>query len=325
MPPCSRAADSMPTSSSGCSAMAAPPPSERSRGDRMTDGKPLAGKVALVTGGGRGLGRAFAETLAGLGCPIGLHGLREHGPAEFGEGTTLSDTARQIGERCGVEAMPVLGDLTRMADVERVVATVEARLGPVDILLHNAGGDIAAAGGKPDPNDAATIKEADIRAVLERNLLSTIFVCQRVAASMMTRRSGRIVTLSSVAAFKGRRDGAIYATSKAGVVHYTRCLADQLRPFNVTVNSIARGIRGPDASSAAALSPPSAWSKAARSTVSRWSTRWRAWSRSSPGRWAISSPARGCASMAACNAGRDERGQPCYTRGLMASAIDKKR
>src|SRR5260221_1124142 len=239
MPPCSRAADSMPTSSSGCSAMAAPPPSERSRGDRMTDGKLLEGKVGLVTGGGRGLGRAFAETLAGLGCPIGLHGLREHGPAEFGEGTTLSDTARQIGERCGVEAMPVLGDLTRMADVERVVATVEARLGPVDILVHNAGGDIAAAGGKPDPNDAVMIKEADIRAVLERNLLSTIFVCQRVAASMMTRRSGRIVTLSSVAAFKGRRDGAIYATSKAGVVHSTRCLADQLRPCNVTCNSVA--------------------------------------------------------------------------------------
>src|SRR5260221_5199017 len=241
MPPCSRAADSMPTSSSGCSAMAAPPPSERSRGDRMTDGKLLAGKVALVTGGGRGRGRAFAETLAGLGCPIGVPGLREHGPAEFGEGTTLSDTARQIGESCGVEAMPVLGDLTRMADVERVVATVEARLGPVDILVHNAGGDIAAAGGKPDPNDAVMIKEADIRAVLERNLLSTIFVCQRVAASMMTRRSGRIVTLSSVAAFKGRRDGAIYATSKAGVVHYTRCLADQLRSYNVTVNSIAPG------------------------------------------------------------------------------------
>ncbi len=207
----------------------------------MTDGKLLAGKVALVTGGGRGLGRAFAETLAGLGCRVGLHGLREHGPAEFGEGTTLSDTARQIGERCGVATMPVLGDLTRMADVERVVATVEARLGPVDILVHNAGGDIAAAGGKPDPNDAVMIKEADIRAVLERNLLSTIFVCQRVAASMMTRRSGRIVTLSSVAAFKGRRDGAIYATTKAGVVHYTRCLADQLRPFNVTVNSIAPG------------------------------------------------------------------------------------
>jgi len=124
-------------------------------------------------------------------------------------------------------------------DVERVIETVMGTLGPIDVLVHNAGGDIAAAGGKPDPNDAVMIKEVDVRAVLDRNLLSTIFVCQRVAPSMMARRSGRIVTLSSVAAFKGRRDSAIYATSKAGVVHYTRCLADQLRPFNVTVNTIA--------------------------------------------------------------------------------------
>src|SRR5712672_4208882 len=207
----------------------------------MTDGKILAGKVALVTGGGRGLGRAFAETLAGLGCRVGLHGLREHGPAEFGEGTTLSDTARQIGERCGVEAMPVLGDLTRVADVERVVATVEARLGPVDILVHNAGGDIAAAGGKPDPNDAATIKEADVRAVLDRNLLSTILTCQAVARGMMERRRGRIVTIGSVAAFKGRTNSSIYAVAKAGVTHYTRCLADQLRPYDIAVNCIAPG------------------------------------------------------------------------------------
>ena len=207
----------------------------------MAEEKMLAGKVALVTGGGRGLGRAFAERLAGLGCKIGLHGMREHGPAEYGEGTTLSDTAREIGRRFAVTATPVLGDLTRMDDVERVIETVTGTLGPIDVLVHNAGGDIAAAGGKPDPNDAVMIKEVDVRAVLDRNLLSTIFVCQRVAPSMMARRSGRIVTLSSVAAFKGRRDSAIYATSKAGVVHYTRCLADQLRPFNVTVNTIAPG------------------------------------------------------------------------------------
>ena len=74
------------------------------------------------------------------------------------------------------------------------------------------------------------IKEADVRAVLERNLLSTILVCQQVARGMMARRRGRILTISSIAAFKGREHGAIYATAKAGVVHYTRCLADQLRP-----------------------------------------------------------------------------------------------
>jgi 3-oxoacyl-[acyl-carrier protein] reductase len=85
------------------------------------------------------------------------------------------------------------------------------------------------------------IAEADVRAVLERNLLSTILVCQQVARGMMAHRRGRILTISSIAAFSGRRDGAIYATAKAGVVHYTRCLADQLRPYEITVNSLAPG------------------------------------------------------------------------------------
>jgi 3-oxoacyl-[acyl-carrier protein] reductase len=201
----------------------------------------LAGQIALVTGAGRGLGRAFAERLAGLGADIGVHGMREEGPAEYGEGTTLSATAAAIAETHGVRTCKVLGDLTDGAQVADVVRRVEAGLGPVDLLVHNAGGDIAAAGGRPDPNDTVMIKEADVRAVLERNLLSTILVCQQVARSMMTRRRGRILTISSIAAFKGREHGAIYATAKAGVVHYTRCLADQLRPYEITVNSLAPG------------------------------------------------------------------------------------
>jgi len=201
----------------------------------------LEGKIALVTGAGRGLGRAFAERLAALGCAVGVHGMREQGPAEYGEGTTLTETAREIGTRFGVRAKSVLGDLTKEADVERVAAAVTAELGPIDILVHNAGGDIAAAGGKPNPNDAVTIKTDDVRAVLDRNLLSTIFICRAVARGMMERRSGRIVTISSIAAFRGYVTSAIYATSKAAVVEYTRCLALELREYNINVNSLAPG------------------------------------------------------------------------------------
>src|SRR5258708_11082994 len=201
----------------------------------------LEGQTALVTGAGRGLGRAFAERLAALGCAVGIHGMREQGPAEYGEGTTLPATARRVAEQFGVKTIRVLGDLTKQADAERVTASVTAELGPIDILVHNAGGDIAAAGGKPNPNDAVAIKEEDIRSVLDRNLLSTILICREVARRMMERRTGRIVTISSIAAFKGFANQAIYSTAKAAVIEYTRCLAMQLREFNINVNSLAPG------------------------------------------------------------------------------------
>ncbi len=203
--------------------------------------KALAGRVALVTGAGRGLGRAFAERLASMGCAIVVHGMRENGPAEYGEGTTLTDTARQIGEQFGVRTTRVLGDLTIGSEVERVVQMATAERGPIDVLVHNAGGDIAAAGGKPNPNDAVMIKEIDVKAVLDRNLLSTILVCQHAARGMMERKRGRIITISSIAAFKGNENSSIYSTAKAAVVEYTRCLAAELRPYNIAVNSIAPG------------------------------------------------------------------------------------
>lgn len=204
-------------------------------------GRMLEGKVALVTGAGRGLGRGFAEHLASLGCSVGVHGMRENGPAEYGEGTTLTQTAADIAAKYSTKTVRVLGDLTKVEDVQRVVAEVCEQLGPIDILVHNAGGDIAAAGGKPNPNDCVGIKLEDVRAVIDRNLLSTILVCQETAKIMMPRKTGRILTLSSISAFKGIPNSSIYATAKAGVVEYTRCLAEQLRSFNINVNTLAPG------------------------------------------------------------------------------------
>lgn len=201
----------------------------------------LSGKVALVTGAGRGIGRAIADHLASRGCSIAVHGMRETGPAEYGEGSTLTETAREISVRHNVRTIRLLADLTDPLQVRELVDRTEQELGHVDILVHNAGGDIAAAGGKPDPNDCVHIRPEDVQSVVERNVIATIYTCQAVAASMMRRKSGRIITISSTAAFIGRPHSAIYACAKAAVVHYTRCLATQLRPFCVTVNSIAPG------------------------------------------------------------------------------------
>ncbi len=201
----------------------------------------LEGQVALVTGAGRGLGRAFAERLAALGCNIGVHGMREAGPSEYGEGTTLTETAAEIAKEFGVKTIRVLGDLTNGEQVARVVATVTKELGPIDVLVHSAGGDIGAAGGKPNPNDTVMISEADIRCVMDRNVLSTILTCQHVARGMMERKSGRIITIGSISAFFGHENSAIYGTAKAAATEYTRCLAAQLRPYNITANVLAPG------------------------------------------------------------------------------------
>src|ERR1700750_2276817 len=94
------------------------------------EAKTLAGKVALVTGAGRGLGRAFAERLARLGADVAIHGMRENCPAEYGEGTTLTAVAGAVATTHGVRTIRVLGDLTKGADIDWVVETTEQKLGP---------------------------------------------------------------------------------------------------------------------------------------------------------------------------------------------------
>ena len=108
--------------------------------------------------------------------------------------------------------------------------------------MHNAGGNIRAggAGGHPDPDDAIDISIEDVEAVLGSNLMSTILVCKTVAVGMRERKSGKIVNISSTAGHEtsGR---PLYSTAKAGVNHYTKMLAQQLRPYNITCNALSPG------------------------------------------------------------------------------------
>jgi 3-oxoacyl-[acyl-carrier protein] reductase len=131
--------------------------------------------------------------------------------------------------------------------VKRIAGEIRARFGQIDILVACAGGDIGARGiatpsaGKPDPNDAVFVSTEDVQAVLGRNLFSTIYTCREVAPEMIERKSGKIVTVASVAALSGHQNEAIYATAKAGIVEYTRCLAAQLRPYGINANVVAPG------------------------------------------------------------------------------------
>jgi 3-oxoacyl-[acyl-carrier protein] reductase len=207
----------------------------------------LTGKVAWVTGSSRGLGRVAADHLASLGARVVVHGTTPTSTRAFDEADSLDGVARTIAAEYQTDVLAVHGDLADPASVERIVGEIHGRFGPIDVLVACAGGDIGAAGtgaanaGKPDPNDAVFISLEDIRSVLDRNLMSCILTCRAVAPEMMQRREGRIVTISSVDGLYGKSDGSIYATAKAAVIHYSRCLAVQLRPFNVPVNVIAPG------------------------------------------------------------------------------------
>jgi 3-oxoacyl-[acyl-carrier protein] reductase len=213
----------------------------------MTDHRPLAGQVAWVTGSSRGLGRVMATRLGRLGAAVVVHGTTPTSARAFGEGESLEQVAREVAAATGGEVLAIAADLTDPARVTAAVADIRARFGRIDILVNNAGGDIGPAGatgprgGKPERNDCVFIALEDVRAILDRNLLSCILVCRAVAPEMIERRSGRIVNIGSVAGLHGRADSAMYAVAKAAVHEYTRCLAVQLRPYNVPVNCIAPG------------------------------------------------------------------------------------
>src|SRR5262249_16299913 len=200
----------------------------------MSIEKSLAGQVAWVTGSSRGLGRVIATELCRLGAAVAVHGTQFDSPRSFGEGEAMEQVARDLAADAGGQPMPVWGDVRDETEVRRMAGEIRARWKHIDILVANAGGDIGAGGtgvgrgGRPSPDDSIGIPLADIRAVLDRNLLSCILCCREVAPEMMARQSGRIITIGSIAGCFGRDEGVIYAVAKAGMHEYTRCLAVQL-------------------------------------------------------------------------------------------------
>jgi NAD(P)-dependent dehydrogenase (short-subunit alcohol dehydrogenase family) len=213
----------------------------------MVNAREFVARTAFVTGSSRGIGRAIAARLATLGASVAVHGTTATSAQAFGEAESLEAVARSIGAETGSTVVPVYGNLADPAVAADVVRTVRTALGRIDILVNCAGGDIGAAGtaapmgGRPSRNDALLISLEDLHAVLSRNLMTCLFVCREVAPEMVTRKSGRIINIGSLAGMAGVELGAIYATAKAAVHEYTRCLAMQLRQHNVTVNAIAPG------------------------------------------------------------------------------------
>lgn len=213
----------------------------------MADEQPLRNQTAWVTGSSRGIGRVIAEELCRLGAQVVVHGTRPDSPKTFNEGESLEQVANDIAAKYDGDAMPTWGDLTLESEVQRVAGEVRDKWKQIDLLVCCAGGDIGAAGtgvgrgGRPEDDDCLNIALDDMRSVLDRNLMTAILCCREVAPEMMQRKSGRIVTIGSIAGLYGRPTGSIYAVAKAAVHEYTRCLAAQMRPYNVPVNCVAPG------------------------------------------------------------------------------------
>jgi len=207
----------------------------------------LSKQVAWVTGSSRGIGRVIASHLASLGATVAIHGTTPTSTRAFNEAESLKAVAEQIASDYGVNVLPVHGDLSDEIVVKRVAEEIRGHFAKIDILVNCAGGDIGAhgtggpMGGKPPQNDAVFISYEDLRAVLDRNLMTCILVCRQVVPEMMERKKGRIVNIGSIAGLQGIEKSAIYATAKAAVHEYSRCLASMLRPYNITVNVVAPG------------------------------------------------------------------------------------
>jgi NAD(P)-dependent dehydrogenase (short-subunit alcohol dehydrogenase family) len=203
-------------------------------------GRPLEGRIAFVTGSSRGLGRTIAEALMRRGADVVLHDISEDAPAQFGEFESVSALATAL-TRNAQRAVAVTGDISDKTSVDRMVAEAREKLGPVSVLVNCAGGDIGAYGTKPDPNTPTKFDLADIHAVLNRNLIGTMLMCQALAPDMAERQQGSIINIGSVSGHSGIGTEVGYACAKAAVLHYTRCLAFEMRPNGVRVNAVSPG------------------------------------------------------------------------------------
>ena len=199
------------------------------------------GAVALVTGSGRGLGRMIAETLLKGGAAVALHDINEEAPAAFGESPSLTALAKELSDRGGAKVVSVTGDITKPDEVTALVKKIEATLGPISILVNCAGGDIAAKGGKPNPNDALGISLEDAHAVMDRNFFGTMMMCRAVVPGMVARKKGAVVNFGSLNGHVGVSPEVVYGCAKAAIIHYTRCLAMEMRPHGVRVNAVSPG------------------------------------------------------------------------------------
>ena len=184
----------------------------------------LTDKVALVTGSSRGIGAAIAKLFAQEGAKVVVHGR---------DAEALS-TIRTDIERAGGRAIQVVADVTKFADIEAMRRQIEKELGPIDILVANAGGSFT----MPGPIEQTS--EEGWHASVDGNLTATFLTIKSILPGMKERKAGNIVTMSSAAGRRPHTQSPIpYSVAKAGIELMTQDVATQAGPFNIRANCIA--------------------------------------------------------------------------------------
>lgn len=195
-------------------------------------------KVAIVTGAGRGIGRAIALRLAGQGARVVVAARNLNGP-RYGEeltAATVPDEVRALGR----ESIGFEGDLCSRDVAKALIQRTLEAFGRIDILVNNAGGALSPI----ERSRASEVPDEDIDYMLKLNLLSTIYCCQEALPSMRARKAGAIVNVSSRAGLDpAQRQGRLtaYGIAKTGVIQYTRFLAQDVGPDNIRINCVAPG------------------------------------------------------------------------------------
>jgi NAD(P)-dependent dehydrogenase (short-subunit alcohol dehydrogenase family) len=185
----------------------------------------VAGQVAFVTGASSGIGRRFAEVLAASGAKVALAARRED---------RLAELAREIGERGGGQSVPFACDVTRQDSIAAAILAAEARLGPLSILVNNAGVVVS----KP----LFEHTEEDWDYVVDTNLKGAWLMAREFAHHLVEqKRPGRIINISSVLASRTIGRVPAYCAAKAGLTHLTQVLAMELARYGILVNALAPG------------------------------------------------------------------------------------
>ena len=190
----------------------------------MTDGKPLAGRVVIITGGTRGIGLASARLLAEDGASVVVSG-RDAG--------RLEAVTREL-ETAGKAILSVAADVAKREDADRLVEAAREGFGRIDVLVNNAG--------MTRDQLLVRMKDDDWDQVLDTNLRGVFFMTRAVGKVMMRQRSGRIINISSTAGVMGNAGQVNYSAAKAGVIGLTKAAARELAHWNILVNAVAPGL-----------------------------------------------------------------------------------